>query len=263
VNKTFLVNAFLGSAEFLGAPPAARGHWLGLQRYCSERENGGVLQGARALSAKQWSMVIGAGGGIQAINRLIGVGLAKWAGDHLVVSGYDLESERSYQDRRVRASAGGRAKAARSQERRDQFDEHGSAGVTSSGSNSGATASGSADQREDAEGWGRDGEAERRGGKTRTEKGSAPASVPTNPDQMVELFRSRHKLHLGAEYRPTAVDTMAARNRWEDLEPTELPERIDTYIRTEERGQSSISGFLGWYPGPNSNSEPRNGHARA
>lgn len=83
MNKTFLLNSDLQSAKFMGAPPAARGHWIVLQAYCSVRENGGVIVGAKKCSSGELAVMMGRGGGRRAVEQLVKAGLVSWSGDDL------------------------------------------------------------------------------------------------------------------------------------------------------------------------------------
>ena len=152
MNKTFLLNADLRSAKFLGADPAVRGHWVALQSYCSERETGGVVEGARKFSAREWSVAMGAGGSLRAAERLVLAGFARWEGDSLVLAWYHTESEVKYQQLRKRAAEGGRAKAARERERENRAMVGDLGGARSSGGTASATASANGSQRRGSDG---------------------------------------------------------------------------------------------------------------
>jgi len=152
MNKTFLLNSDLRSARFLAADPAVRGHWVALQSYCSERETGGVVEGALKYSPREWSVAMGAGGSLRAAERLVRAGFARWADDNLILAWYHTASEARYQDIRRRAAKGGHAKAARDRERRNPSESRDSGRLESSGGTASATASTTGTQWEGAEG---------------------------------------------------------------------------------------------------------------
>jgi hypothetical protein len=202
-------------------------------------------------------MAMGSGGSHGAVARLVETGLAMWVGDDLHLTGYDLASELKYQEQRARASLGGKARAAKEREKRDQTNSAELGEALPSDSSASATAPATTNQREGGDSWGEAGEAERREAEVRSGRdsapyrppGSDPSTCPRSPDEAVRMFVARYRERVGASYRPTAADTMGMRASWPDLEPEELPERIGTYLGSESGESPSIAGFLGWYPG--------------
>jgi hypothetical protein len=107
VKKTFLVNGYIRSAQFLAKPAALRGVWLALQAYVSEREAGGVVYGAASFTGASWAALTGKGGGRRMVDKMIAEELAVWDGANLVLCGYDLEGEQRYRDKIEAGRKGG------------------------------------------------------------------------------------------------------------------------------------------------------------
>jgi hypothetical protein len=137
LKRVFLRTSVLQEASWLAHPAALRGYWTQLQAYCSAQENGGRLSGARAWGSQHWRMILGNGGSVRVVARLIAAGLAEWAGDDLLVSGYDTDAEDGYQRKREGGRAGGTASA----QRRAQRETEDQAGLGSSPSNASSNAS--------------------------------------------------------------------------------------------------------------------------
>jgi hypothetical protein len=108
MKKTFLLNEYVRSVEFLNAPASARGAWVGLQAYCSERASGGMIVGAVAYTPSTWRALTGAGGGRVAVDKMVAAGLARWSGNDLELTGYDHDYERAYRRHVDGARKGGR-----------------------------------------------------------------------------------------------------------------------------------------------------------
>jgi hypothetical protein len=107
MKKTFLMNDFLRSMEFLSKSPSVRGVWLAAQAYCSERETGGVIAGAKSFKSSVFRTLIGAGGNRRAIDDMVEAGLARWEGTDLHLAGYDLDGEAKYRSQRDAGRRGG------------------------------------------------------------------------------------------------------------------------------------------------------------
>lgn len=248
MNRTFLRNADLRSAGFLATSASARGHWIALQAYCSERENGGILKGARSFSSTEWTMTLGRGGGLGAVARLVAAGLAAWEGADLRLEGYDLDSEKKYQERRVHAAEGGRAKAAREREKRARADSGDFRDTGSSDSSAIGIAVAASVQSEESE------SSEEEGGATNGTAGRSfaesllPSALITS-DEAVRLFSVLHQKITGAPYRSVAIDTMAMRTRWHEAAPDELAERMATFLGNPGSNPTTVTGFLSWYLG--------------
>jgi hypothetical protein len=197
---------------------------------------------------------MGRGGGIRARDQLVKCGLARWSGDDLIVSFYDLDSERGYQDKRIRAAAGGRASAAKKHEKRDHLEASDFGHLGSSGSFSQDATCATSTQSRGSERRGEASEAERSAEEERSEEDSAsrlPAhdspEIPRDPDEAVSLFRELHRELLGASYVPTPTDTLAIRSNWDELAHNELRERIRAYLVSGPNKVPSMTGFLGWH----------------
>jgi hypothetical protein len=249
VNRTFLVNADLRSASFLATSASARGHWIALQAYCSERENSGILKGAKAFSPTEWTMTLGRGGGLGAVDRLVTAGLAMWEGNDLHLTGYDLASERRYQERRAHAAESGRVKAARDREKRERGEAGDFRDVGSGNSSASGIARATGNQSEESESLGRVREATKGTASRRSVESSGPPSAPRDSDEGVKLFGVLYEKETGLPYRPNPIDTMAMRLRWSEVEPDELPERMAAFLGSPGEEAATVPGFLSWHLG--------------
>jgi hypothetical protein len=89
--------------DWLAIDPALRGHWHALVAVCAQRENSGVLRGARAWSERNWDRL--AGLTVPDLVALERENLVRWDGDDLAVIGYDMEREQRAQATRERQRA--------------------------------------------------------------------------------------------------------------------------------------------------------------
>lgn len=100
-----LNTAVIDSPEFAMAEPAQIGTWLKLMRYCAGQENGGLIQGAKNWTARQWA------GCVRVLPEDVTTSpLWRWLGDDLMIAFYPAEREKLVKTRRAAGSDGGKAK---------------------------------------------------------------------------------------------------------------------------------------------------------
>jgi hypothetical protein len=254
LKRVFLRVAPLLEGSWLALPAALRGFWAQLQVYCSAQENGGRLAGARAWGSLQWRMVLGAGGSLKAVERLVDADLAAWEGGDLVVDGYDTEAEDGYRRKRTGGQVGGMVSAQRRAQREDEARTEPVAPSSNGATNASSNGSRITVEDREAEGRSAGSGAAKAGGVA--SRGAGMIAGASGPDpsrsdgEAVTLFKELHYAHFGAPYVPTSADTMGMRARWPEVQPNELPERIASYFRGRPQGTVSIATFLGWYLGP-------------
>lgn len=77
--------------EWLAIDPAIRAAWLTLLGYCGQRDNGGVIKGARTWRKTDWDRL--AGCSARVAEGICSAGLGTWQGDDLAVSHYPSDAE--------------------------------------------------------------------------------------------------------------------------------------------------------------------------
>lgn len=104
-----LQRAFRACPQWQEATNAVRGAWTALAGHCADEELGGRIRGCRTW-ARSWTTKCD---GITAddVSTVVVAGLARWDGDDLVVEGYDLIGEQSYQATRERGRSAGKSSA--------------------------------------------------------------------------------------------------------------------------------------------------------
>lgn len=257
MKRVYLQVAPLLEGSFLALPASLRGYWCQLQVYCSNQENGGRIASVKRWTSQHWRMILGAGGSLRIVARLVAEELAAWDGDDLVVAGYDADAQRGYEQKRLGGKAGGIATARRKAKREAGSDVPPDARATKPPSNAVGIGRGSAVEEGGEEArTGRVGIAGTGEGKSRqAQRGEAAdtsdallSEIPGNSDEATRLFVRQYLHRFGVVYNPTAADTMGMRANWDKLEPSELPDRISTYLESDPAG-ASVSGFLGWLLG--------------
>lgn len=93
-----LQRSFRTTEAWQVATAAARGAWVSVAGYCADEENGGRIAGAKAWTTRLWMQR--AGVTAEEVADAVAAHLATWDGDDLVVGGYDLVGEKTYQARR-------------------------------------------------------------------------------------------------------------------------------------------------------------------
>lgn len=83
------------SDTFKSAEPAARGVWVGLIAYCADQENGGRIIACQTWTDRRW--MAAAAATREEIEQAVVQGLATWNGADLVVGGYDIIGEQTFQ----------------------------------------------------------------------------------------------------------------------------------------------------------------------
>ena len=100
--------------EFIGVEPVQRATWLCLMLFCAEHETGGVIAGCRQWGDRRWMQTCG----VTKAEILVESTLFRFAGNDLVVWGYQEEYEASVLARREAGRKGGlRSGEARSKHR--------------------------------------------------------------------------------------------------------------------------------------------------
>ena len=95
----------LRSPEYIGADPVQRATWLNLLGYCSEQENGGVIDGAKDWKDRRWMQTCGV-----TLSEVASPSeLWAWAGDSLVLWNYPVTKEQEVKAKRQGGKAGGKA----------------------------------------------------------------------------------------------------------------------------------------------------------
>lgn len=89
--------------EFIGVEPVQRATWLCLMLFCAEHETGGVIAGCRQWGDRRWMQTCG----VTKAEILVESTLFRFAGNDLVVWGYQDEYEASVLARREAGRKGG------------------------------------------------------------------------------------------------------------------------------------------------------------
>ena len=95
----------LRAPEYIGADPVQRATWLNLLGYCSEQENGGVIDGAKDWKDRRWMQTCGVTlSEVEAESELW-----VWAGESLVLWNYPVTKENEVRLKRDGGRRGGEA----------------------------------------------------------------------------------------------------------------------------------------------------------
>lgn len=95
----------LRSPEYIGADPIQRATWLNLLGYCSEQENGGVIDGAKDWKDRRWMQTCG----VTLLEVEAESELWAWAGESLVLWNYPVTKEQEVRAKRNAGKRGGKA----------------------------------------------------------------------------------------------------------------------------------------------------------
>jgi hypothetical protein len=107
VKKTFVLNDFARSLEFMELPPALRGFAFACHTFCAERETLGLIRNAGTFTGAMWRGLLGRGGNRKTVDALEGAGLVRWRGLDLEIVGYDVDAEQTYRAKRESGRKGG------------------------------------------------------------------------------------------------------------------------------------------------------------
>jgi hypothetical protein len=243
LKRVFLRTSLLLEASWLAHPASLRGYWTQLQVYCSAQENGGRLSSVRAWGSQHWRMVLGNGGSVRVVARLIAAGLAEWAGDDLIVSGYDTDAEDGYQRKREGGRAGGTASAQRRAQREIEDQAALGPSPTNASSNAGSIPRTTAVEGRTAEassaerGQDEDGRAKEGGAPTR--------AVRVGPDDFIARFGSEYRRAFRRDCPGLASAGFTVRPNFAELGLADRFDEIPEYI--EQVGQqANLPGLLGW-----------------
>lgn len=243
LKRVFLRVAPLLEGSWLAHPASLRGFWTQLQVYCSAQENGGRLTGARAWRSTQWHMVLGSGGGLKTVARLVDSELAVWEGKDLIVSGYDTDAEDGYQRKREGGRAGGTMSAQRRVHSETEDQATLGASPSKASSNADTIPRRTAEEDRTAEASraerGPDGE----GGAK--ESGGPASGGRVGPDEFVARFGFEYRRAFGYDCPDLQSAAFAVAPNFGELRLAERFDEIPRYI--EQAGeQANLPNLLGW-----------------
>jgi hypothetical protein len=270
VKKTFISNDRARSLRYLAKPLALRGFDTSCQTHSADRETGGVIQGAATFTPREWYAVAGDGANRRMADALVEAGLARWAGNDLVLDNYDADAERIYRDKRESGRLGGLSKG-RAKRGADGAGEEEPERLHDLGPSGASTTPSSTPVRERrseaSRGMVGEGEARAplsdpsrpRGSETRglgssehraqskgdaVPDGSALVSIPMD---LVTAFEEGHEKKYGAPYRATHAEIEKTRSLWARLTQDErgaLPSEIWAYLDADF--DATLGGFCEW-----------------
>lgn len=104
VNWVNLRVSTLRHPDYIGCEPVARAAWLNVLTFCTEQENGGRIEGARAWKDRQWQQTCG----VMLSEVDAAAPLLTWDGDALVVWQYPIDKQKEVSEKREVAKANGK-----------------------------------------------------------------------------------------------------------------------------------------------------------
>lgn len=90
--------------DYVGCEPVQRATWLNVLTFCTEQENGGRIEGARAWKDRQWQQTCGVM--LSEVNSA--APLLTWEGEALIVWQYPVEKQQEVIERREVAKENGK-----------------------------------------------------------------------------------------------------------------------------------------------------------
>lgn len=86
----------LHAPQYIGSDPTRRATWISLMLWCAQQENGGIIAGSRQWPDRRWQQTCG----VTAAEVAESCELFAWAGDNLVLWGYNTDKEAEVQAKR-------------------------------------------------------------------------------------------------------------------------------------------------------------------
>jgi hypothetical protein len=188
-------------------------------------------------------MVLGNGGSVRVVARLVAAGLAEWAGEDLIVSGYDTDAEDGYQRKREGGRVGGTISAQRRAQRETEDQAALGPPPSNTSSNAGTTPRRTAVEDRRAEASRAEKGQEEDGGATDGKASSG--GVRVGPDDFIARFRSefRRALRYECPNEQSAAFTVAP--NFAELRLADRFDEIPTYIGQAGK-RASLPDLIGW-----------------